>query len=120
MRGIVGHGAPTLRYDKKQGATLTEEFNDQTVRLPGFILPTEFDGTSVISFLLVPYFGACIHVPPPPPNQMVYVNFERGFDQGRLFSAVQVTGKITAGLSRTPVAPVGYTMSAEKVDLFKY
>ena len=119
MRGIVEHGAPKLRYTKEQGQTLNTALDGQTVRMPGFILPTEFDGTAVTGFLLVPYFGACIHVPPPPPNQMVFVTYEKGFKNGRLFSAVTVTGRMQAGIARTAVAPVGYTMTAESVDLFE-
>lgn len=116
MSGIVEHGAPTLRYTKEQGQTLNADLDGQIVRIPGFILPTEFDGTAVTGFLLVPYFGACIHVPPPPPNQMVFVNFDKGFKDGRLFAAVKVTGQLQAGVTRTSVAPVGYTMKAESVD----
>ena len=49
-----------------------------TVRLPGFIIPLDARRDGVLDeFLLVPYFGACIHVPPPPPNQLVYVRMAR-------------------------------------------
>ena len=47
--------------------------NGAQVRIPGYVLPLEFEGTRVREFLLVPYVGACIHVPAPPPNQMVFV-----------------------------------------------
>lgn len=48
------------------------------VRLPGFIVPLDDYAEQVTEFLLVPYFGACVHVPPPPPNQMVYVAMGKG------------------------------------------
>lgn len=48
------------------------------VKVPGFIVPLEDWATSVTEFLLVPYVGACIHTPPPPPNQMVYVQMVDG------------------------------------------
>jgi hypothetical protein len=119
MEGIVQHGAPTLRYSKEQGQTLTHAYDGKTIRMPGFILPTEFDGTAVRNFLLVPYVGACLHVPPPPPNQMVFVNFEEGFEGASLFAAVRVTGTLVAGVESTALAPVGYTLSADHVENYK-
>ena len=53
--------------------SIVEELNGQRVRIPGYLLPLEVSATKVTEFLLVPYIGACIHVPPPPPNQIIYV-----------------------------------------------
>ncbi|MEM9706489.1 MAG: DUF3299 domain-containing protein, partial [Pseudomonadota bacterium] len=59
------------------------------VRLPGFVLPFEYAASGELSeFLLVPYFGACVHVPPPPPNQMVYVNAANPVRIGKIWDAV--------------------------------
>ena len=50
---------------------IVEEYNGKQVKLPGFVVPLEYsDKGRVKEFLLVPYFGACIHYPPPPPNQI--------------------------------------------------
>ena len=119
MEGIVQHGAPKLRYTAEQGRMLTRAYDGKIIRMPGFVLPTAFDGTIVKSFLLVPYVGACLHVPPPPPNQMVFVTFDKGFEGARLFAPVVVTGTLTAGVETTAIAPVGYTLSADEVRNFK-
>jgi hypothetical protein len=50
----------------------------KVVRIPGFIVPLEDDAQFITEFLLVPYFGACVHYPPPPPNQMVHVKMVDG------------------------------------------
>ena len=50
----------------------------KTVKIPGFIVPLEDYEEEGAEFLLVPYFGACVHTPPPPPNQMVYVRMQDG------------------------------------------
>ncbi|MBE0437745.1 MAG: DUF3299 domain-containing protein, partial [Methylomicrobium sp.] len=56
------------------------ELNDTKVRIPGFMVPLEFDDEQrVTEFFVVPYFGACIHVPPPPPNQLIHVVYPKGF-----------------------------------------
>jgi uncharacterized protein len=68
-----GEGGPPAV--QAQDFNVNKSLEGATVRLPGFIVPLEGvkDG-SVSEFLLVPYFGSCIHVPPPPPNQIVYVH----------------------------------------------
>ncbi len=72
-----------------------QELNGKSVRMPGYLLPLEFDGDKVTEFFLVPYVGACIHTPPPPPNQIVHVKTEEAYTMdGGLFTPVWVTGKI--------------------------
>lgn len=88
-------------------------------RLPGFAVPIEFDGDRVYSFLLVPYFGACIHTPPPPANQMVYVEYNAGFRLPSLYDPVIIEGvfeveqHVAEGLGTA-----GYRMQAQRVTLY--
>ncbi len=64
-------------------------------RIPGFVVPLEMDAQNrVIEFFLVPYFGACIHLPPPPPNQMIHVQYPRGLALERLEDAFWVEGEL--------------------------
>ena len=80
-------------------------WNGKTVRLPGFIVPIDFEGSSVTFFIPVPYFGACVHVPPPPPpNQLASVTTETPYESEGLFEAVNVTGVL--GTDPTSTRPV--------------
>ena len=84
-------------YITEQRRNMTFETNVQLdgtrIRMPGYMLPLEFEGKLVTEFLLVPYVGACIHTPPPPANQIIHVKSEKGFEPGsRFFSPVWVTG----------------------------
>ena len=54
-------------------APVVEALNGQHVKIPGFVVPLDASGETVKEILLVPYFGACVHVPPPPSNQIVHV-----------------------------------------------
>ena len=65
---------------------------DAYIKMPGFIIPIDISGDGVTSFILVPYVGACIHVPPPPPNQLVFVTTKVPWPSERLWEAVWVTG----------------------------
>ncbi len=99
----------------------------QSVQLPGFVLPLDqSDNKELQAFLLVPYVGACIHVPSPPPNQMVFVEAPKAVKNPGTFSAVKITGEIrpeprTYELfrvdGRQPV-DVGYSMVM--TDMVKY
>ena len=68
----------------------------KTVRLPGYLLPLDIVDQKAIEFLLVPTVGACIHTPPPPANQMVYVRYPQGFEVDELYKPVWISGEILA------------------------
>jgi hypothetical protein len=88
----------------------------QTVSIGGYVVPLDFDATTVKEFLLVPFVGACIHVPPPPANQIIYVKTEKGFEVGGQFDPVTVTGKINTTVAFTGLADAGYTITADSVE----
>lgn len=100
-------------------APVVEELHGQTVKIPGFVVPLEGDNDSLTEFLLVPYFGACIHVPPPPSNQIVYVKFEEGVPVDNLYDAVWVTGVLSTKNWTGDIASVGYRLSGIEVTPFE-
>ena len=73
---------------------LNEALDGEEVRMPGYIVPLELSAAGVTTFLLVPYVGACIHVPPPPANQLVLVTTQRPWPSESLWDAVWVTGRM--------------------------
>jgi hypothetical protein len=93
------------------------ELNGQNVSIGGYVVPLDFDATTVKEFLLVPFVGACIHVPPPPANQIIYVKTDKGFEVGGQFDPVTVTGKINTTVAFTGLADAGYTITADSVEL---
>jgi len=90
--------------------------NGKRVRIGGYVVPLDFESTTVKEFLLVPFVGACIHVPPPPANQIVYVKAERGFEIANAFDPVTVTGTIKTETAFTGLADAGYSIDAETVE----
>lgn len=95
---------------------VVEALNGKRVAIGGYVVPLDFDATTVKEFLLVPFVGACVHVPPPPANQIVFVQAARGARISGLFAPVTVTGKMTTTPSFTGLADAGYTLEAERVD----
>ncbi len=101
-------------------APVVNALNGQTVKLPGFVVPLEGDGRVVNEFLLVPYYGACIHVPPPPANQIVYVRAQgRNVQVRRLFDTVWVTGNMKVERASSELGEAGYTLDALKVEPYE-
>ena len=99
-----------------QTAPVVQSLDGKRVHIGGYVVPLDFDATRVKEFLLVPFVGACIHVPPPPANQIVYVKAEQGFDMKATFEPVWVTGTLTVTPAFTGLAEAGYTLTAEKVE----
>ena len=101
-------------------APVVESLDGQHIKLPGFVVPLEGDGTAVSEFLLVPYYGACIHVPPPPANQTVYVKVPKKDAKIReAFDTVWVTGIISAKAFDSNLATAGYQIEAEEVTPYE-
>ncbi len=87
----------------------------QTVRIPGFVVPLEDSKDGLKEFLLVPYFGACVHSPPPPANQIVHV-LPRSPAKGlRSMDAVWITGTLTTGRTDSYMGAASYRIEAQSV-----
>ncbi|WP_297818816.1 DUF3299 domain-containing protein [uncultured Paraglaciecola sp.] len=91
-------------------APIVKRLNGKLVKIPGFVVPIEGDNQTTTEFLLVPYFGACIHVPPPPANQIVYVKFSEAVPIENLYDAVWVTGTLSTDGWEGDLATVGYSL----------
>jgi hypothetical protein len=79
---------------KKRNKKVDLALDGELIRMPGYVLPLEFEGESVEEFMLVPYVGACIHVPTPPVNQMVLVRLTQSYAINDLYEPVWVTGRM--------------------------
>ena len=85
--------------------------NGQKIRIPGFVVPLEFDEEQTISqFFLVPYFGACLHMPPPPPNQIILVDAPEGVKMSALYEPFWLEGEVTTTITENDMAKSAYAM----------
>ncbi|KUO61369.1 MAG: hypothetical protein APF80_05935 [Alphaproteobacteria bacterium BRH_c36] len=105
------------RQTSTEPPELKTELDGQKVKIGGYVVPLDFTATKVTEFLLVPFVGACIHVPPPPANQIVYVKAKDGFTVKGEFDPVYVTGKMSAKITPTGLAETGYTIEADAVEM---
>ena len=111
--------APAAKQDLPN-APVVQALNGQAVRLPGYIVPLEVSEEGrTTEFLLVPYFGACIHVPPPPSNQIVHVTSEVGVKLDELYQPYWIEGAMQVKPSTSELADAGYQMEAEKIYVYE-
>lgn len=88
------------------------------VRMPGYVVPLDTWEGKMKEFLIVPYFGACIHSPPPPANQIVHVTLRQAAQLSSM-EVVWVTGVLNTGRRDTGMGISGYTLDGEKVEAYK-
>ncbi|OIQ33469.1 MAG: hypothetical protein BM562_00015 [Alphaproteobacteria bacterium MedPE-SWcel] len=116
---LLPHDETAMASGQPPSTGVRTDWNGRIVRLSGFIVPLDYDGTGVTAFMLVPYVGACIHVPPPPANQLVLVTTEQPYEADGLFAAVTVTGMFGSASTSTQLAEIGYALSADRIDAYR-
>jgi hypothetical protein len=104
-----------------QNAPVNGEMHGQRIKLPGYVAPLDWENDAELKeFLLVPYFGACIHLPPPPANQIIYIKLEKALAGIRSMDAIWVYG--TLMLERNDSGSMGssgYGMLLDRVEPYE-
>ena len=122
--GLLSIYSTYIAEIERRNGLIDDKMDGRFVRLAGYVLPLEFNEAGVNEFLLVPYVGACIHVPPPPPNQIVYVRLNHTIDADDLYRPVWVTGRISVEATNRDLSlvdgqsniPIGYTLKSAKAE----
>jgi hypothetical protein len=96
------------------------QLDKSSVKIPGFIVPLDNLANNMVrEFFLVPYFGACIHVPPPPPNQIVYVKAPMPIKVNSIYDAVWVSGTLRTQGKTSQMGDSAYSIEAVKVEPYQ-
>ena len=101
---------------QEESGFINMNLNNKEIKIAGYITPIAFDGDNVTEFLFVPFRGACIHVPPPPANQIIYVKSASGLKADEIWSPQWITGTLLANSVSTIVADVGYSIQDASVQ----
>ena len=100
-------------------APVNERLVGQVVRIPGFVVPLEDTNDGLKEFLLVPYFGACIHSPPPPANQIIHVLPRTPAKGFRSMDTVWISGRISTPRTDSYMGVSGYRIEADSVTRYE-
>lgn len=121
---IIGEGEMDERNDiwrpifDANATKLNPMLDGAYIKMPGFIIPIDLSTAGVTSFVLVPYVGACLHTPPPPPNQLVFVSTKTPWPGDNLWDAVWITGLMQHEIQSTQVAETGYAVQADEMEVY--
>jgi len=118
--------APPLDHNGMFKMTQTGSFkvvpslNGSKIKIAGYIVPVEVSSNSQMSeFFIVPYFGACIHVPPPPPNQIIFAKLAKTIPVTDIYEAFWIEGTLKVETIKNDIAASAYTLDASKVSVWE-
>jgi len=99
--------------------TIMPEMDKAFVRVPGFIVPLAFNADQLVTqFFLVPYFGACIHVPPPPPNQIIFVDYPEGVELESWDIPFWFSGQLHTSFVENEMATSAYSLDVKSFEIY--
>ncbi|MBL3555720.1 DUF3299 domain-containing protein [Marinobacter sp. JB05H06] len=111
---------PAALPDEIMTGRVVPEMEGRSGRIPGFVVPLKTtQDMRILEFFLVPYYGACIHVPPPPPNQIIHVKYKEGFKLEALYDPVWIEGTLQIEKTENDVASSSYSIIAESVTPYE-
>jgi hypothetical protein len=106
-----------LDYQSGKTTDTLKKLNGKRVRIPGFVVPLDDFMEDGAEFLLVPYYGACVHTPPPPPNQIIFVQMAgKKAVKLSLFDAVWMHGTLKIASVESPYGTVGFTLEGLRME----
>lgn len=125
---MVGEYDKLVKEITVRNKMTVNDLDGKIVRIPGYTLPLEYTDTSIKELLLVPYLGACIHTPPPPPNQTVFVELEESYAANGLYEAVWITGRMKVKNTSKSLSyvdgsagiDVGYILEGIEVEPYEF
>ena len=109
------------RYQQALVSTrVIEAFDGKAIRIPGFIVPLEQnDEQKATAFFVVPYFGACLHMPPPPPNQILYVEYKEGIAVENLYDPYWFEGTVKIDNHESALGSSAYSLVLDSFALYE-
>lgn len=97
-----------------------KELDGANIKIAGYIVPVEVDSDNQMSeFFIVPYFGACIHVPPPPPNQIILAKLAKPIPVTEIYDAYWIEGTLNVETVKNDIAASAYTLTTTQVTLWE-
>lgn len=106
--------------DALTSLNVVKSFDGKGIKIPGYIVPLQQNAEQeVTEFFIVPYFGACLHMPPPPPNQIIYAKFPDGIELDSLYNAFWFTGTLKIQTIDNALGTSAYSMTLDSFDVYE-
>ena len=118
---LIAEGSDMDSMEQIGTFNVVDDLDGKKVRIPGYIVPLDFSANAEHrEFLLVPYFGACLHTPPPPPNQIIFVSAEPPAKIPDIYDPVWLEGSLTTGRFDTELGNSAYELSLSLLEPYEF
>jgi len=118
---IITEGSAQDTMEQIGTFNVVDSLNGEKIRIPGYVVPLDFSAKSEHEeFLLVPYFGACLHTPPPPPNQIIYVKADPSAKISSINDPVWLEGTMKTGKFTSELGNSAYELTLSKLEPYEY
>ena len=121
VSSIIAEGSAADTMEQIGTFNVVKDLNGKRVRVPGYVVPFDFSADAEHKeFLLVPYFGACLHTPPPPPNQIILVKAETAAKIINIEEPVWLEGTLKTGEFLSDLGNSAYELKLSKLEPYEY
>ncbi len=121
MMSMIDEGSAQDTMAQIGTYNVVADLDGARIRLPGYVVPLDFNAASEYDeFLLVPYFGACLHTPPPPPNQIVFIKSSPATKIENINEPVWVEGIMKTGEFGSELGNSAYELTLDKLEPYEY
>ncbi len=121
LMSMIQEGSAQDSMEQIGTYNVVADLDGAKIRLPGYVVPLDFNAASEYDeFLLVPYFGACLHTPPPPPNQIVYVKSSSATKIVDIYEPVWVEGTLKTGQFGSELGNSAYELNLANLEPYEY
>jgi len=118
---IISEGSAQDTMEQIGTYNVVQSLDGEKIRIPGYVVPLDFSAKDEHEeFLLVPYFGACLHTPPPPPNQIIYVKADPAAEIPNIYDPVWLEGTMKTGKYSSELGNSAYELNLSKVEPYEY
>ncbi len=121
VSSLISEGSAADTMEQIGTFNVVKDFDGKRIRVPGYVVPFDFNADAEHKeFLLVPYFGACLHTPPPPPNQIIFVRSDVAAKIENIEDPVWLEGTLTTGEFLNDLGNSAYELNLTKLEPYEY
>ncbi len=121
VSSIIAEGSAADTMEQIGTFNVVKDLDGKRIRVPGYVVPFDFSADAEHKeFLLVPYFGACLHTPPPPPNQIILVKAETAAKISNIEEPVWLEGTLKTGEFLSDLGNSAYVLDLSKLEPYEY
>ena len=121
VSSLISEGSAADTMEQIGTFNVVKDFDGKRIRVPGYVVPFDFNADAEHKeFLLVPYFGACLHTPPPPPNQIIFVRSDVAAKIENIEDPVWLEGTLSTGEFLNDLGNSAYELTLTKLEPYEY